>query len=74
MKKRSLFRELMAGIQNMRDASEGKVSLVSYEYWLADEVQAAIDDSRPSVPQERVEAGWKIERVALFKRAENEGE
>lgn len=45
----------------------------SYDGWLAKEVQDAIDDPRPSVPQAQVEAEWKIEREALLQRAENAG-
>lgn len=31
---------------------------VSYENWLAAEIQAAIEDSRPSIPHEEVAAEW----------------
>lgn len=41
----------------------------AYKTWLAAEVQAAIDDPRPSVPHDQVAADWAIERAALLGRA-----
>ncbi len=41
----------------------------AYKNWLAAEVQAAIDDPRPSVPHDQVAADWAIERAALLGRA-----
>lgn len=41
----------------------------AYKGWLAAEVQAAIDDPRPSVPHDQVAADWAIERAALLERA-----
>lgn len=41
----------------------------AYKGWLADEVQAAIDDPRPSVPHGEVLAEWQTERAALLKQA-----
>ncbi len=43
----------------------------AYKGWLAQEVQAALDDPRPSVPHEQVADEWQQERAALQKRAEN---
>jgi hypothetical protein len=38
----------------------------AYTAWLAAEVQAAIDDDTPSVPQAEVQSEWALERAALL--------
>lgn len=42
----------------------------AYEVWLTREIQAALDDSRPSVPHAEVAAEWAVERAVLRKRAD----
>ncbi|PRC95042.1 hypothetical protein [Solimicrobium silvestre] len=55
--------------ERMKNAHEA----AAYQGWLTQQVQEAIDDPRPSVPQSAVEAEWAIERAALLKRAESMG-
>ncbi|MHB1250445.1 MAG: antitoxin PaaA2 family protein [Polaromonas sp.] len=43
----------------------------SYKGWLTQQIQEAIDDPRPSVPQARVAVEWATERAALVKRAKS---
>lgn len=45
----------------------------AYKDWLKGQVQEAIDDSSPSVPQTQVDAEWAIERAALLKQAKEMG-
>lgn len=55
--------------ERMKNAHEA----AAYKGWLTQQVQEAIDDPRPSVPQAQVEAEWATERAALVKRAESMG-
>lgn len=55
--------------ERMREAH----AAVAYKKWLAVEVQEALDDPRPSVPQAQVAAEWEIERAALAKQAKRTG-
>ena len=43
----------------------------AYEKWFRAQVQEALDDPRPGIPHEQVEAEWAKERAALLKRAQN---
>lgn len=40
----------------------------AYDRWFREQVQAAIDDPRPSIPHEEVAAEWQAERAELMKR------
>jgi len=40
----------------------------AYDKWFRAQVQEALDDPRPSIPHEQVEAEWAKERAALLKR------
>lgn len=40
---------------------------VAYKKWLSGEIQEAIDDPRPGVPHDQVEADWALERAELLK-------
>ncbi len=55
--------------ERMKNAHEA----AAYKGWLTKEVQEAIDDPRPSLPHEQVEAEWNVERAALLKQAEKAG-
>lgn len=41
----------------------------SYDKWFRAQVQEALDDPRPGIPHEQVQAEWAIERAGLLKRA-----
>lgn len=41
----------------------------AYDQWFRAQVQEAIDDPRPGIPHEEVEAEWAIECAELLKRA-----
>lgn len=53
----------------MKNAHEA----AAYKGWLTLQVQAAIDDPRPSVPHSEVAAEWATERAALLQQAERIG-
>lgn len=55
-----------ARLKNAHDAA-------AYKGWLVKEVQASIDDPRPSLSHEQVAAEWAVERAALLKRVEHAG-
>lgn len=55
--------------ERMKNAHEA----AAYEGWLTQQIQAAIDDPRPSVPHSDVAAEWAAERAALLKRADSIG-
>jgi Stability determinant len=40
----------------------------AYDKWFREQVQAALDDPRPSIPNEEVKARWKVKRAELGKR------
>jgi hypothetical protein len=40
----------------------------TYDKWFRAQVQEALDDPRPGIPHEQIEAEWAKERVALLKR------
>jgi hypothetical protein len=42
----------------------------AYAAWLTQEVQAALDDPRPSMTHEEAVADWELERAALLQRAD----
>lgn len=41
----------------------------AYDKWFRAQVQEALDDPRPCIPHEQVEAEWAKERAQLLKRA-----
>lgn len=41
----------------------------AYDKWFRAQVQEALDDPRPGIPHEQVQAEWAIERAELLKRA-----
>lgn len=41
-----------------------------YDRWFRSQVQDALDDPRPSIPHDEVEAEWAIERAGLLERAD----
>lgn len=45
----------------------------AYDAWFREQVQASIDDPRPSVPHSEVVAEWEAERAILRKLAEGRG-
>uniref|UniRef100_UPI0039F6A686 type II toxin-antitoxin system RelB family antitoxin n=1 Tax=Sulfuriferula sp. GW6 TaxID=3345112 RepID=UPI0039F6A686 len=49
----------------MKNAHEA----AAYDKWFRAQVQEALDDPRPSIPHEQVQAEWAIERAELLKRA-----
>jgi hypothetical protein len=55
--------------ERMKNAHEA----AAYTGWLTQQVQEAIDDPRPSVPQAQVAAEWATERAALLQQAERMG-
>ena len=40
----------------------------AYDKWFRGQVQEALDDPRPSIPHEQVQAEWAIERAELLQR------
>jgi len=58
-----------------RTANEGALPFpltsdpVAYDRWFRDKVQQALDDSRPPVPQEKVETYFSKRRPALREKA-----
>ena len=40
----------------------------AYDKWFRSQVQAALDDPRPSIPHEEVSARWAKKRVQLLKK------
>jgi hypothetical protein len=55
--------------ERMKNAHEA----AAYKGWLGKEVQASIDDPRPSVPHDQVAAEWAAERAALLEQAKRKG-
>jgi hypothetical protein len=55
--------------ERMKNAHEA----AAYKGWLTQQVQEAIDDPRPSVPQAQVTAEWAMERAALLKQIDGKG-
>lgn len=49
----------------MKNAHEA----AAYDKWFRAQVQEALDDPRPGIPHEQVQAEWAIERAELLKRA-----
>jgi hypothetical protein len=40
----------------------------AYDKWFQSQVQAALDDPRPSIPHEEISARWPKKRVELLKK------
>ncbi len=55
-------------IDDFKDGTEGQEKAPGYDEWLRAAVQAAIDDPRPSIPHEEVEAHFKALREAAKRR------
>ena len=53
-------------VENLEKASE----TAAYDKWFSEQVRASIDDPRPSIPEEGVEAYFAKKRGALRKRIE----
>jgi hypothetical protein len=59
-----LSRSNVGAGERMKAAHEA----AAYDKWFRAQVQEALDDPRPSIPHEQVEAEWAKERAALLKR------
>jgi len=46
----------------------------AYDKWFRGQVQAALDDPQPSIPNEEVSARWAKKRAQLVKKAKGAGE
>ncbi len=68
-------RAALASARKRTDAARMKNvhQAAAYQGWLTEQVQEAIADPRPSVPQSEVAAEWQTERAALLKLAERAG-
>ena len=53
------------GNQGRAEAMRGAHEAAAYNQWLAGEIQASIDDPRPSIPHDEVMAGMDIDIAAL---------
>ena len=49
---------------------DATLEAAAYQRWLAQEIQAVIDDPQPSVPHEEVAARWAVTRALLLARAD----
>ena len=64
--------DTLKATRNRPDRSEAMKSAheaAAYDKWFRAQVQEALDDPRPSIPHEQVQAEWVIERAELLKRA-----
>lgn len=57
-----------AGNQGRADAMRGAHEAAAYNQWLAGEIQASIDDHRPSIPHDEVMAEMEADIAALPKK------
>ena len=62
------------GVERTRDDASERMKnahqAAAYQGWLSQQVREALDDPRPSVPQDEVAAQWALERSALLKRVD----
>ncbi|HRF30069.1 MAG TPA: hypothetical protein PLM02_05610 [Azonexus sp.] len=61
-------KELDAGNRGRADAMRGAHEAAAYNQWLASEIQASIDDPRPSIPHDEVMAEMDADIAALPKK------
>ncbi|EKN4765953.1 hypothetical protein FG469_004240 [Yersinia enterocolitica] len=54
--------------QNRAEAMRGAHEAAAYNQWLAGEIQASIDDPRPSIPHDEVMAEMEADIAALPKK------
>ena len=61
-------KEQDAGNRGRANAMRGAHEAAAYNQWLADEIQASIDDPRPSIPHNEVMAEMEADMAALPKK------
>ena len=62
------YKEPGAGNRGRSDAMRGAHEAAAYNQWLAGEIQASIDDPRPSIPHDEVMAEMEADIAALPKK------